>query len=768
MMAANQDRRFDPALLDQILDRTPLTSLIGANVALKKAGRAQTGCCPFHGEKTPSFNVYEKHFHCFGCGEHGNAFDFVRKNEGISFPEAVKRLAADAGIDLPQGAPRPASPAERAAQEAAAQERQRRIEAKYIADARDKDAREEAVAKQAEKAWAKGTPAPADHPYLARKEIGPDGLRVDAKGNLLVPMRDEDGKLWNLQTIAPDGKKMSLWRRTADGVEGGRTQGLSAALGTLDGAQAVVVAEGRATGASVREATGLPVRVAFSSNNLAHVVRALRERHPDLPIIVAADNDHQKERLTPRKQNVGLAKAEEAVKDVPRASVLAPQFEASSTSTDWNDYRAQHGAAPIKALFDAKLLSIITPQQEAPLAVQPTPTTPTSGPTSTPKAAAAPAQAVPTPAPAVPTTVAELVAELGRQVTGNPKAEKYIAGLAEEIRNRPELETDPKFQKRVVSTAQSLERDGATIPMTQELRDLIVPKTPTPTAQVSTPPPLSEAASTAQSQAPTSQNTRTAQQPPAPSAGQAAIQPQPQNRAIAAFGSAMAQIYAALRPPQPATPPPWEQVPQPLGSRLEAFERRSAENAITTQTQAARLAGEHAQATLAKLGAGPGGAILNQIKETAQNEPGGMPAVVAEMAPGGRFADLRTAFNAALVQERAFASAYDRAVSGISAYGDARLKLNDLHGARQMDVSAVNSQFEGMDKAVGQASEALPGRKDGKSVQDEIAERAQKIAEFLKDMVRRIGNAVRPAQAPTEMPTPTPSASPAMAPAMAP
>lgn len=59
-MAAKQDRRFDPALLDQILDRTPLASLIGANVALKKAGKVQAGCCPFHGERTPSFNVYER------------------------------------------------------------------------------------------------------------------------------------------------------------------------------------------------------------------------------------------------------------------------------------------------------------------------------------------------------------------------------------------------------------------------------------------------------------------------------------------------------------------------------------------------------------------------------------------------------------------------------------------------------------------------------------------------------------------------------------
>ncbi len=81
-----------------------------------------------------------------------------------------------------------------------------------------------------------------------------------------------------------------------------------------------------------------------------------------------------------------------------------------------------------------------------------------------------------------------------------------------------------------------------------------------------------------------------------------------------------------------------------------------------------------------------------------------------------------------------------------------------------MDVTAINSQFEGMDKTIGQASEALPGRKDGKSVQDEIAEKAAKLAEFLKNMVQRIGNAIRP----TEATMPTLAAAPARAPAMAP
>ena len=755
-MAAKPDRRFDPALLDQILDRTPLANLIGANVSLKKAGKAQAGCCPFHGERTPSFNVYKKHFHCFGCGEHGNAFDFVRKNDGVSFPEAVKRLAADAGVDLPQGAPKPTSPAEQAAQEAAAQERQRKIEAKAIADAREKDVREGAIAKQAETLWAKGTPAPADHPYLARKEIGPDSLRVDPKGNLLVPMRDEEGRLWNLQTISAQGKKMTLWRRTPDGPEGGRTQGLSDALGSLDGARAVVVAEGRATGKSVHEATGLPVRVAFSSNNLEHVVRALREQHPDLPIIVAADNDHHKERLTPPKENVGLVKAEKAIKDVSRAAVLAPPFDATSAGTDFNDFRAQHGTEPIKALFEAKLSSIITPKQEAPLAAEPTPTTsppPPPGPT------------VPPATPAIPATVAELVTEMGKHAAGNPKAEAFIAELAQEIRERPELAADPQFLKRVVGSAQRLEREGATIPMTPELRDLVAPGTSAPAVPPPTVQPPSGPAATAQVAA--RQDAQATQKAPTASAGQAAAQPQVQSRAVAAFGSAMSQIYAALRPPQPATPAPWEQAPQPLGTRLEVFERHQAEKAIKAQTQAAQSAGERAQATLEKLGTGPGGAILNQIREAAQNEPGGMPAVVAEMAPGGRFADLRTAFNATLVQERAFAAAYDRAVSGIGAYGEARMKLSDTYGSRKMDVSAVNGQFEGMDKAIGEASEALPGRKDGKSVQDEIAEKAAKLAAFLKDAVQRIGNAIRPAETPTAAPTSAPAAAPARAPTMA-
>lgn len=91
-----------PAFLDELRARTPLTSLIGRKTRLVKSGRNWKACCPFHGEKTPSFYVYDDHFHCFGCGAHGDAITFLMRAEGASFPEAVERLAAEAGMEVPK------------------------------------------------------------------------------------------------------------------------------------------------------------------------------------------------------------------------------------------------------------------------------------------------------------------------------------------------------------------------------------------------------------------------------------------------------------------------------------------------------------------------------------------------------------------------------------------------------------------------------------------------------------------------------------------
>ena len=82
-----------PGFLDELRARTPLPGLIGRKTRLLKSGRNWKGCCPFHEEKTPSFYVYDDHFHCFGCGAHGDAVTFVMRADGAQFMEAVERLA---------------------------------------------------------------------------------------------------------------------------------------------------------------------------------------------------------------------------------------------------------------------------------------------------------------------------------------------------------------------------------------------------------------------------------------------------------------------------------------------------------------------------------------------------------------------------------------------------------------------------------------------------------------------------------------------------
>ena len=94
-----------PNFLDELRARTPLPAVIGRRVRLTRSGRNWKGNCPFHGEKTPSFYVYDDHFHCFGCGAHGDAIGFVMQSQGAGFMEAVEQLATEAGLDVPKPTP---------------------------------------------------------------------------------------------------------------------------------------------------------------------------------------------------------------------------------------------------------------------------------------------------------------------------------------------------------------------------------------------------------------------------------------------------------------------------------------------------------------------------------------------------------------------------------------------------------------------------------------------------------------------------------------
>ena len=98
---------FPPQFLDELRARLPVSEVVGKKVRLTRKGREHLGLCPFHNEKTPSFTVNDDKafYHCFGCGQHGDVISFAMETEGLSFPEAIERLAAQAGLEVPQSSP---------------------------------------------------------------------------------------------------------------------------------------------------------------------------------------------------------------------------------------------------------------------------------------------------------------------------------------------------------------------------------------------------------------------------------------------------------------------------------------------------------------------------------------------------------------------------------------------------------------------------------------------------------------------------------------
>ncbi len=185
-------------------------------------------------------------------------------------------------------------------------------------------------------AWKVATPA-TGHDYLTRKGIEAHGVRCSGH-HLLIPMRDTSGMLHSLQSIAPDGVKRFQ--------PGGRVKGCYHAIGKPDGL--LIVCEGYATGASIHEATGHAVAVAFNAGNLRAVVEALRDKHPALKIIMAADDDAR----TPG--NPGLSKATEAAQCVG-GYVAVPDFgsDRPDGATDFNDLHQIAGADAVRACIEA-------------------------------------------------------------------------------------------------------------------------------------------------------------------------------------------------------------------------------------------------------------------------------------------------------------------------------------------------------------------------------------------------------------------------------
>ncbi|HZV11325.1 MAG TPA: CHC2 zinc finger domain-containing protein, partial [Novosphingobium sp.] len=96
-----------PQWLDELRSRITLSGVIGRTTRIQKAGREFKACCPFHNEKSPSFTINDEKgfYHCFGCGAHGDVIRWMTDQRGLSFMDAVKQLAEEAGMEVPAADP---------------------------------------------------------------------------------------------------------------------------------------------------------------------------------------------------------------------------------------------------------------------------------------------------------------------------------------------------------------------------------------------------------------------------------------------------------------------------------------------------------------------------------------------------------------------------------------------------------------------------------------------------------------------------------------
>jgi len=196
--------------------------------------------------------------------------------------------------------------------------------------------RQQQAAQVATQRWQAASPATA-HPYLTSKGVQTHGVKLEGEA-LLIPMRDTAGTLHSLQVIDPEGGKRFQ--------PGGRIKGCYHSIGKPDGV--LIVCEGYATGASIHEATGQAVAVAFNAGNLEAVAIALHQKYPALRLILAADDDWRTE------GNPGITQATEAAR-AAGGWLAVPTFPEGrgDKDTDMNDLHRLAGPEAVQACIAA-------------------------------------------------------------------------------------------------------------------------------------------------------------------------------------------------------------------------------------------------------------------------------------------------------------------------------------------------------------------------------------------------------------------------------
>lgn len=180
--------------------------------------------------------------------------------------------------------------------------------------------------------------------YLGRKGVEAHGVKFEGE-NVVVPMRDVDGKLWSIQRISPDAEAPKMFEK------GGKKLGTMHVIGEIKPGSEILVAEGYATGASLHQATGKTVAVAFDSGNVGPVVNVLQQRYSTSPIFIMADND----RPNANRGNVGVEKALEAAEKY-KVGVAFPKFQDPLAKvSDFNDLHKTEGLGEVKKQVEAAI-----------------------------------------------------------------------------------------------------------------------------------------------------------------------------------------------------------------------------------------------------------------------------------------------------------------------------------------------------------------------------------------------------------------------------
>ena len=199
--------------------------------------------------------------------------------------------------------------------------------------------------------------------------------------------------------------------------------------------------------------------------------------------------------------------------------------------------------------------------------------------------------------------------------------------------------------------------------------------------------------------------------------------------------TAMAQIMDNLRSPGPSSPPPWAPSTFAMGERVSKFEQMMGHGKSDQLIRASEKSGVVMMKAVETFSTGPGAEILGKIDAAAGTEPGGMKAVMREMQPGGRYAELRSQFDNALQSDKAFAASYSQVEKTAEQHGKDRLALGADFQAKGLETRQLDARFQKADEAIGEATERIPGRTPGKSVMEELG---QKVAEIFNKAIERV------------------------------